>query len=156
MDKIHQTGNMKLLSMHKTAFLCSRRVPDGAYLAIREWVESLSPAGNCILCGDHSPMERQVFGWLLRKRVPVILVLAETFPMQWPPEVEQAIGEGRMLVVTHCEETVHRVTRQSAFDRNELLLSMADDVVVGYARQGGNIESQVAGRSNVRCLVEDF
>lgn len=153
MEIIHQMGNMKLLSRRKTAFFCSRRVPDGAYVTIREWTDTLSAGEDCILCSNHSPMERQVFTWLLRRHIPVILVLAETLPERWPPEMAEAFAEQRLLVVTHCDATVHRVSRQSAFDRNELMLSMADEIVVGYASEGGNIESQVAGRSNVRHLM---
>lgn len=153
MEIIHQIGNMKLLSRHKTAFLCSRRVPDGAYVTIREWTDTLSAWEDCILCGNHSPMERQVFTWLLRRHIPVILVLAETFPEYWPSEMMEAFAEQRLLVVTHCDATVHRVSRQSAFDRNEVMLSIADDIVIGYASEGGNIDSQVSGRSNVRYLV---
>lgn len=153
MEIIHQTGNLKLLSRRKTAFLCSRRVPDGAYVTIREWTDALSAWEDCILCGNHSPMEQQVFTWLLRRRIPVILVLAETLPERWPAEVMDAFAEQRLLVVTHCDATVHRVSRQSAFDRNEMMFSMADDVVVGYAVEGGNIEAQVHNRSNVRYLM---
>lgn len=153
MEIIRQTGNVKLLSLHKTAFFCSRRMPDGAYPVIRSWVQTLSAENDCIICGNHSPMEQVVCAWLLQQKIPTILVLAETFPSKWPPVLETALREERLLVATRCDESVHRISRQSAFDRNELMLSIADEVVVGYCAEGGNIEKQVCSLPNVRYLL---
>lgn len=155
MEIIRQTGNTKLLSLHKTAFLCSRRMPEGTYPLIRSWVQTLSAERDCIICGNHSPMEQVVCSWLLQRKIPIVLVLAETFPPQWTPEQEEAFREQRLLVATRCDESVHRVSRQSAFDRNELMLSMADEIVVGYCSEGGNIEKQVYGLSNIHYLIKN-
>ena len=153
MDIIRQMGNLKLMTKHKTAFLCSRRVPDGAYALMCDWVDGLTVGEACVICGNHSPVEQSVCARLLRRRIPLILALAETFPLVWPEEMEAAFREQRLLAVTLCRENVHRVTARSAFDRNELMLSLADDVVVGYCAAGGNVESQVSGLGNVNYLV---
>ena len=84
--------------------------------------------------------------------MPAILFLAETFPSVWPQPLASAIAEGRVLAATHCDDTVHFATRQSAQDRNRVILSLADRIVVGHCTAGGNIDRLTSGRPNVNIL----
>jgi hypothetical protein len=117
------------------------------------WVESLSPATDCLLCGNHSPMERAVFAQLLRRKIPTILLLAETFPPVWSADMADALDAGLLLIITHCDETVHFATRRSAADRNYLMLSMADRVIVGSCTPSGNLAGQLTSFGNVTLLT---
>ena len=128
--KLHLIGNSTLMEREKTAFLASRKAPPEAYAATLQWISTLSPVRDCILCGNHSPLEQETFRLLLAIRVPAILFLAETFPSVWPQPLASAIAEGRVLAATHCDDTVHFATRQSAQDRNRVILSLADRIVV--------------------------
>lgn len=152
MKTLYQSGNSSLLFRKKTAFLCSRQIPEGKREAISNWISGLSPEKDCIICGNHSQMEQMVFNELLDKMVPVILVLAEGMKNEWNEKIASALKSERLLIITSCNETVHRVNYQSAYDRNNLILSLADQIVVGYCAPRGNIDKQIAGKANITFL----
>jgi hypothetical protein len=69
-------GNQELLAQHKTAFLCSRRVPASAVLKCYDWAVQQREAGTCVISGFHSQMEKDVLHYLLKGNQPIILALA--------------------------------------------------------------------------------
>lgn len=152
MKTLHQSGNSSLLFREKTAFLCSRQIPNNKREAIFNWISRLSPEKDCIICGNHSQMEQMVFNELLDQMVPAILVLAEGMKYEWNEKITSALNNKRLLIITTCNENVHRVNHQSAYDRNNLILSLADQIIVGYCTPKRNIDKQIAGRANVTFL----
>lgn len=146
-------GNENIMQMRKTAFFCSRKEPSGLQAAVDRWIATLQPDKVCVMCGDQSPMEKHVFSLLLERKIPAILVLAEAMHEQWSEPVSAALGSGQLLIITHCGPEVHTVCARSAFDRNALMMALADEIVVGYCSKGGNLERGLAGYSNVRYLV---
>lgn len=152
MKIVSKLGNETLLRHDKTAFVCSRKTPDGLEFLVGKWLLGLSPERDCVMCGNQSPMERAVFTTLLQRRIPTVLALAEAMPSRWNDDVRCALGEGRLLVVTHCDASVHNVTARSAFDRNVLMFSMAEKIVVGCCTKGGRLERALAGFDNVEFL----
>lgn len=152
MKILDKKGNEALLKRTKTAFICSRNTPEKLEYLVGKWILGLKPETDCIMCGNQSPMERAVFTTLLQRKIPVILALAEAMPARFGTDVEEALREERLLVVTHCDVSVHFVTARSAFDRNILMLSMAQKIVVGYCTKGGNLERALAGFDNVEYM----
>ena len=148
-----KTGNETLMQREKTAFVCSRKTPDGLEYLVGKWLLGLSDGRDCIMCGNQSPMERAVFTTLLQRKIPTILVLAEAMPSRWGDDVREALAAGRLLVITHCDASVHSVTARSAFDRNVLMLSLAQKIVVGCCTKGGKLERALAGFDNVEYLA---
>ena len=148
-------GNRELLERRKTAFLSSRRTPRDLLPIIADWIVTLSPADDCVMCGNQAPIERTVFDLLLENKVPTILVLAETLQGAWRDDMQLALDEGRLLIITHCDTSVHCVNVRSAFDRNILMLSLADKTVVGYCDEGGNLERALEGFGNITYLITD-
>ena len=148
-----KTGNETLMQREKTAFVCSRKTPDGLEYLVGKWLLGLSDGRDCIMCGNQSPMERAVFTMLLQRKIPTILVLAEAMPSRWGDDVREALAAGRLLVITHCDASVHSVTARSAFDRNVLMLSLAQKIVVGCCTKGGKLERALAGFDNVEYLA---
>ncbi len=143
------------MERRKTAFLCSRITPDAVNEAVGRWLEGLSPDADCVMCGNHSPMERVVFDRLLKNKIPAILVLAEALHEWWDEQISTALREGRLLIITHCDDDVHTVSSHSAFDRNILMLSIADSIVVGFCNKGGNLERVLVGYDNVTYLFAE-
>lgn len=152
MKILSRRGNEALMQRTKTAFICSRKTPDGLEYLVGKWLLGLKPEADCVMCGNQSPMERAVFTTLLQRKIPVILALAEAMPSRFDADIENALLEERLLVITHCEPSVHNVTARSAFDRNILMLSLAQKIVVGYCSKGGNLERALAGFDNVEYL----
>ena len=57
-------------------------------------------------------MEQEVFNILLEKKIPVILALAEGMKKEWDNKVKLALEENRMLIVTTCDDKIHRINHQ--------------------------------------------
>ena len=152
MKIISTKGNEALMQRRKTAFACSRKTPGKLEYLVGKWLLGLSAERDCIMCGNQSPMEQAVFSVLLQRKIPTILVLAEAMHDGWNGDVENALAEGRLLIITHCDQSVHNVTARSAFDRNILMFSLAAKIVIGYYTKGGKLERALAGFDNVEYL----
>ncbi|MCY7310140.1 MAG: hypothetical protein LH619_05120, partial [Chitinophagaceae bacterium] len=58
--KAASLGNIELVKLHKTAFLCSRKVPASIVLKCYDWAIEQREKGNCIMSGFHSQLEKDV------------------------------------------------------------------------------------------------
>lgn len=132
-------GNIDLLKLPKTAFLCSRKTPATAVLPAYDWAISQRDSGLCVISGFHSPLEKDVLHFLLKGSQPIILALARALKVKPEKQFSQAFSEGRLLVISPFENQ-KRVSEQSAQIRNQMMISLADSIVVGYAKTGGNLE----------------
>jgi predicted Rossmann fold nucleotide-binding protein DprA/Smf involved in DNA uptake len=138
-------GNKEILKLHKTAFLCSQKCPAHIVLKSYDWAKEQRKEGNCIVCGNHSQIEKDVFEILLRGKQPLILVLVRGMKKIWEPEIERAVNENRLLVVSPFEDDVKRVTRITARKKNEVMIEISDKIVVGYATENGQLEEMLEG-----------
>lgn len=152
MELRYLLGNRELLRKHKSAFFASRGMPENNWSAIKQWADTLSPETDCIICGAHSPVEKQLVGYILAKRIPFIWMTAEYMPDGWPDEWLVAARQQRFLAVSYCDESVHYVSAASAYARNGWIATMADQIVVGYCRTGGNISRLLTDRKDVIYL----
>lgn len=133
-------GNTELLKHFKTAFLCSRKVPAGIILKSYDWAKQQREAGNCIICSNHSPIEKDVFEILLKGKQPLILVLPRGLKKRWEPEILEAVHSNRLLIVSPFDATVTRITRETAQIKNKTIIELADKIVAGYVENGGQLE----------------
>lgn len=138
-------GNKEILDQNKIAFLCSRRVPAMTVLKSYDWAKEQREKGQCIVCGIHSQIEKDVFEILLRGKQPLVVVLARGMKKRWQPEVIKAVEENRLLVVSPFEDKVKRVTRITAKKKNETIIELGNSIVVGYATEGGQLEELLKG-----------
>ena len=145
-------GNAQLLKFNKTAFLCSRKVPESQEKIIYDWVKHLNPMSDCILCGNFSEMEQKVFTLLLEYKIPTILVMPDAVAKRWDKDVEEALNEKRLLIFSIWSNKVIDEVICSSNDRNEVILLLADKIIVGYCREGGKIEKQIEGKDNIEIL----
>ena len=64
---LYQSGNGELMSKKKTAFLCSRQVPENETVSIYRWTNQLSPERDCILCGNQFKNGAGSLSYAIRK-----------------------------------------------------------------------------------------
>ena len=133
-------GNIRILDFHKVAFLCSQKCPAEVILKSYDWAKEQREKGNCIVCGNHSQIEKDVFEILLKGKQPLILVLARDMKTRWETEIEKAINEKRLLVISPFEKETKRVTRNTAKKRNQEILRICDKIMVGYKTKNGQLE----------------
>jgi hypothetical protein len=141
---VESLGDTSLLKLQKTAFLCSRKIPASVVLKCYDWAIARRDQGNCVISGFHSPIEKDVFHYLLAGTQPVIMALARGMIEKIGQDLKTAIAAGRLLIVTPFASSVKRVTAETAEERNRFMLELADEVVIGYAGQGGMLERLVA------------
>ncbi|MCF8267444.1 MAG: DNA-binding protein [Ignavibacteriales bacterium] len=134
-------GNENILTLSKTAFLCSRKVPASAVLRCYAWAIGERDAGNCIIGGFHSQLEKDVLHYLLNGTQPIIVALARGLKERIEKELIKPLDEGRLLIITPFDKNVKRVNQYSANRRNKMMIEIAEFITVGFASEGGNLES---------------
>ncbi len=144
----HTFGNHDLLILHKVAFLCSRKCPAAVVLKSFDWAIEQREKGTCVISGFHSRIEKDVLHYLLKGTQPVILALARGILKKWPPEIKAALDANRLLIITRYADSVTHASEETCYQRNRLMLELADDVVIGYASPGGNLERLCGETSN--------
>lgn len=145
-------GNTQLLKYNKTAFLCSRKTPESQVKLIEDWIKLLNPITDCILCGNYSEMEQKVFTMLLEYKIPTILVMPNAVAKRWDKDIMQGLEENRLLIFSVWDHQGTVEFEESQIDRNDIILLLADKIIVGFCQEGGKIERQIAGRDNVEIL----
>lgn len=146
MDKI---GNPELLKLSKTAFLCSRKVPASIVLKCYDWAIAQREAGNCVISGFHSQLEKDVLHYLLKGQQPIILVLARGLKKKVELEFEQPLNDGRMLIISPFESSVTRASEVTAATRNKLMIELGDELYIGHASAGGSLDKLLTGVTGI-------
>jgi predicted Rossmann fold nucleotide-binding protein DprA/Smf involved in DNA uptake len=158
-NKIQNTlGDKKLLKLPKTAFLCSRKIPATAVLKSYDWALKQREAGHCVISGFHSIIEKDVLHYLLKGSQPIIIALARGIKKRLEPELRKPLEEGRLLIISPFDESISRVTSDTAQIRNKLMLQLADKIVIGHASSGGQLEDLLGsyrGKKKVQYLVKN-
>lgn len=142
-ETLHFTGKAELITMPKTAFLCSRKIPASVVLKCYDWALEQRKSGVCVISGFHNQIEKDLLPYLLKGKQPIILALARGLNEKVESEFEKPIEQGRLLIITPFDKTVKRVTEQTAETRNKLMLDLADNIIVGYASKGGQLEKLI-------------
>jgi predicted Rossmann fold nucleotide-binding protein DprA/Smf involved in DNA uptake len=144
-DKMNFLGNVELLKSHKIAFLCSRQIPAAAVLKCYDWAIEMRNRGECVISGFHSPLEKDIMNILVKGNQPIIIVLAKRFPKRVSPILNKVLDENRLLIISPFDEAVIRVSEQTALRRNEVIIRIANEIVVGFASRGGKIQLLISG-----------
>jgi len=134
-------GNKDILNLEKTAFLCSRKVPAEIILKSYDWAKRQRENGNCIVCGNHSQIEKDVFEILLKGKQPLILILARGLKKRTDPEITDALNKNRLLIISPFEKAITRITRKTAEIRNKLIIEMSNKIVVAYKTPKGQLDN---------------
>jgi predicted Rossmann fold nucleotide-binding protein DprA/Smf involved in DNA uptake len=133
-------GNKELLNLHKIGFLCSREIPTRIVLKSYDWAIKMRDEGKCVISGFHSTIEKDVLHFLLKGKQPIILILGRGMKKRFEPELKMALEEKRLLVISPFNEQTTRVTKETAFIRNRLILQLTDEIYIPYVHPGGMLE----------------
>jgi virulence-associated protein VagC len=83
--------------------------------------------------------------YLLKGKQPIILALARGLKEKVEPEFVKPLEQGRLLIITPFDKSVKRVSSQNAQIRNQLMTTLADQITIGYASPGGQLEELLKG-----------
>ncbi|HEX8349003.1 MAG TPA: hypothetical protein VF598_03510 [Hymenobacter sp.] len=139
-NELHTLGNINLLQLVKTAFLCSRHYPPLIERAVYLWVLEQRHHGHCVLSGFNSQLEQSIFRYLLARHYPIVYALSRGIQSGLSLEYELELKAGHLLFVTPFEPKVTSTTRDTADIRNLLVLDLADKLFIPYMSPGGTLE----------------
>lgn len=143
-------GNPHLLHLPKTALFASTKCPGSVILPTYDQAARWRDEGRCIISGFHSPIEKECLSILLRGTSPVIICPARSLPSRLPPEWKLLIEEGRMLILSPFSPNESRVTADLAARRNDYVASLADEVWIAHASEGGKLRRIMKNRLSLR------
>lgn len=148
---IQTIGNQSLWEREKTLFLTSRRAPLSCYGKVFQWVEDFDKSG-CAVCFNTSEFEQEVLKTLLVCHVPTTLVVLNKFRDTYNVQIEQALNEGRLLIMVLKAEASDGKGFPARL-RNQYVISQVQHIACGYINPNGSIFGLLAGHSNIICLL---
>lgn len=104
-------GNIALLNLHKTAFLCSPRCPASVVLKSYDWAIEKRENQECIISGNHSRIEKDVLHYLLKGTQPIILALARGLKRRLEPDIQEALE--KKSIASHLAFRIEHYSRYS-------------------------------------------
>ncbi len=139
MKDIQFLGNKELLNLHKTAFLASSTIHPDKVLKCYDW--ATAKHDGCVVSGFCSKLEKDVLHFLMKGKVPIIMVLARQMYKQIPQELQSLFDENRLLVVSVSNAV--RQSKTTALARNKYICEIADQIVfVGVNEKSSLLELQ--------------
>ena len=127
MDHTQYLGNEELLKLQKTAFLASSTISTETVLKVYDWATDMRSRGECVISGFSSKLEQDVLHFLLKGSQPIILVLARRMYKVIPQELQEALAQNRLLIVSITHAT--RQSKDTAMVRNKWLCETADRIL---------------------------
>ena len=137
MEELSLIGNKELLKRKKTAFFCSRKVNSGSILKCYDWATSLDKESDCVISGFQSKIEREVLHFLLKKKIPVIVVLGRRMYKKLPNELDEACKKGKVLIISLSDNPRNSIA--TAEIRNRYIVDHADNIVFGSLNEESSL-----------------
>lgn len=120
-------GNRDLLNLPKTAFLASSIIPTDMVLRCYDWAQKMGKEGKCVISGFSSHLEKQVLHFLIKRKGPIILVLARQMFKRIPDELQALLDENRLLIISTTNAV--RQSKVTAYARNKYICEIANDII---------------------------
>ena len=143
-------GNRALMALKKVAFLSSQKAQEGTAEKAMEWIDKNIGDDSCLISGFQSPTEKKVLDHALNKGKNIILVLPTTMCEKCPKKLESAVTKGKALIVAPFQNTSFSL-RAAAEKRNEYVLNIADEIVIGDITKGGMLDRLLNNKEAIRC-----
>lgn len=151
MDHTQYLGNEELLKLQKTAFLASSTISTETVLKVYDWATDMRSRGECVISGFSSKLEQDVLHFLLKGSQPIILVLARRMYKVIPKELEEALAQNRLLIVSITHAT--RQSKDTAMVRNKWLCETADRILFVGVTEQSSLYALKTAYSNGRKLI---
>jgi predicted Rossmann fold nucleotide-binding protein DprA/Smf involved in DNA uptake len=134
-------GNLDIGQKASLALFCSVKCPGSLILKSYDLTQQLRQAGLPVAGGFHSPIEKECLTILLRGQGPLLICPARSLDeMRLPVEWQEALQQGRLLLLSPFGEGQRRVTTQRAEVRNRFVAALATHIFVAYAAPDGKTE----------------
>lgn len=130
-------GNKALLNKKLTAFFASRTVQTARVMDCYDWATSLSAETDCVVSGFQSAIERDVLHFLLKKKIPIVVVLARAIYKHIPEELKEAYDKGNLLFISVSNAS--RSSQVAAKARNQYAADISSTIVFGMLTEESSL-----------------
>lgn len=154
-DSVTIYGNAEILKMStRVAFLASQQVSASDVIRCYDWATAIRGQQDaCVISGFQSVLEKDVLRYLLRGKVPIVLVLARSMWKKMPAELFPYLESGRMVIVSPIESP--RASRETAKQRNLWILEHCTSLVLGAFNPEGMLASLLSSFPQLEILCLD-
>lgn len=138
-------GDLNLLRLPLTGLFCSRKCPGDAILKAYDLARELREKETPVICGFHTPVEKDMLEILLKGKGPIVICPARGLEkMRIPKEWNRAIHQGQLVLASMFSPNIQRATSETARQRNILVVALANECRFIHIEPGGETE-RVAG-----------
>lgn len=130
-------GNKELTARKRIAFLCSRKITSGSILKCYDWATSLDKDSDCVISGFQSKIEKDVLYFLLKKEIPVIMVLGRRMYKKLSDELDKEYKKGNVLIISLSNNPRNSI--EAAEIRNRYIANHADSIVFGSLNEESSL-----------------
>ena len=106
------------------------------------------PKDSCVISGFQTKLEKDVLQLLLKRHIPVIIVLARRMYKELPVEIQSAIDGNEALILSLSH--LSRNSKPGALARNKYIISIADSVVFGALNPSSSLAALAKDIDNER------
>lgn len=133
-SRLMALGNQDLLQNDTLALFCSARCPGNLILKLYDALRTLRDKRQTVISGFHSPLEQEALLTLMQGQNGIIICPARSIDtMRVPIAWQQALLDGRLLVLSPFGVHEGRIAARLAARRNEFVVNVADRVLIVYA-----------------------
>ncbi len=118
-----------------TADLKSMTLPEMGLSMMRPFIDEIPEAELKSILEDVLSFEI-----LLRGDQPLVLVLPRGLKKRNDKTWIENVEKGRLLIISPFTKDITRVTRETAITKNETILDLSDQIVVGYKSPNGQLD----------------
>ena len=158
---LHTSGNLEILHSEQSiiiALFSSRNCPGTLLLPAMDMASVLRDNDQTVISGFHSPLEQECLQILLRGNQPIITCPARSIhTMRVVSSWKQPFKDNRLLVISQFPKEKQRINKTFARERNQLVVALADEMLIIYAPPTSTISSlaTVAIQRNKKVFAID-
>ncbi|MBI9051350.1 MAG: hypothetical protein JEZ00_18140 [Anaerolineaceae bacterium] len=130
--------------MKKVGVFCSNRCPGNLIFAAYDWARYEREKQHLIIVGGfHTSIEKDILSILLNGNCLMTVVLARSMhKFRMPTVWKEHATYGRLQIISPFTQPIHRITKETAEQRNETIANLVDEIIIVHASQGGKQEQQ--------------
>lgn len=134
-------GDLSILKRPTVALFCSVKCPGELILKTYDLAQQWRAEETTIISGFHSPIEQECLVTLLRGKQPIIICPARGLEgMRLKAEWKKPLADERLLLLSIFGQTCKQPSVRTATLRNQFVATLADQVFISYAAEGGKTE----------------
>jgi len=139
-------GNAALLRLPLEALLCSNACPGAKIIEAMDLAQRWRAENRAVISGFHTPVEKECLRIFLRGPQPLVICPARGLdPFQLPAVWQPKFDRGESLILSPFDSSVRRAIKETAENRNQLVVALASGVTVIHASPGGSLECLIKG-----------